>query len=173
MAKPKNPKAPQIDYYTLASQSANARGFLKRRAELAADIVQELVNQLNLKSLDMYAVSGGSAYQRTEKLLKDYVFYKETLKDYNVENPPETISAATVQACTFAVGLVDRAMDKVRGDKYLSALKMRYFEGYVIEEIADRYNISISTAHKHITRLINQMSLYIVPEQVLKETLGE
>ena len=143
-------------------------------AETVSKTVRLLFDQLNFKPLYMTSIAHGSAFQRTEQLLKDYPYYKANVCDYcSGDYDAEVISETNYLASKYAVDIVERAMKKIKAVPYVDIIKMRYFQGFVIEDIADHFDVSLSTVQRHSTRMIKILARYVIPEQVIRETMCE
>ncbi|KDE68427.1 hypothetical protein FUSO7_13185, partial [Fusobacterium necrophorum BFTR-2] len=66
------------------------------------------------------------------------------------------------------VDLVEFGLNEVKTDKHYSILTLRYFERLSLEDIAERLDISVITVKRNKSRLINELSLIIFPEEIME-----
>lgn len=92
--------------------------------------------------------------EKVEDLLKAYPTFKE-VKDKHV----------TERMCVE----VEKALAKIKGDKYYDVIEMYYFDEQPVESIATRIGCSISTASRNKTRLINELAIQLFSDEVIRE----
>lgn len=92
------------------------------------------------------------------------------LEEESVESAVHKIHCAlrpTVQAIT----MIDRGMERLKGDYYYGILEMLYFEQRTQEDIALEYGCSQVTISNNKNRLVKELSMILFPEQVVDEIL--
>lgn len=118
-------------------------------------IVNMTVNQtiLKLKMTGLMKDDRKSAFQKTEELLRNYKAFKESDQEYTVK----------------LVEKMDHALDKIHNDIYFEIIPMVYFEDATREEIAERYNTTVTTVSRNKTRLVNVLKSYLFSDDVIYE----
>ena len=62
----------------------------------------------------------------------------------------------------------ENALKFIKKDKYYKIIELKYFENYSIEEVCEELNISEKTFRTHRNRLIDSLSLYLFPKEILE-----
>ena len=63
----------------------------------------------------------------------------------------------------------ENALKFIKKDKYYKIIELKYFENYSAEEICNELNISEKTFRSHRNRLIDSLSLYLFPKEILED----
>ena len=63
----------------------------------------------------------------------------------------------------------ENALKFIKKDKYYRIIELKYFENYSVEEICNELNISEKTFRSHRNRLIDSLSLYLFPKEILED----
>lgn len=63
----------------------------------------------------------------------------------------------------------ENALKFIKKDKYYKIIELKYFENYSVEEICNELNISEKTFRTHRNRLIDSLSLYLFPKEILED----
>lgn len=67
------------------------------------------------------------------------------------------------------VSLIDAALDHIRNDQYFELIRMKYFEGCSHEEIAEHFEVDVSTIARNKNRIINSLKIYLFPDDSILE----
>lgn len=125
------------------------------------DEIQKIISQtvdqtiLKLKMTGLMKDKRQSAFQKTECILRDY----NKLTDAHSEDGT---------AKSF-VEIIDKALSEIKDDDYYEIIPMIYFEGRSREDVAEYFNVTITTVSRNKTRLINQLKTYIFADDVVRE----
>lgn len=77
----------------------------------------------------------------------------------------------SVEHTKEVISMVDKGLEGLKKDPYFRILQYRYFEGRTQEDIAAEFNCSQVTVSKNNTRLVNELSVRLFPDQVVHEFL--
>lgn len=102
-----------------------------------------------------------SAYEKCEKLLKNYNNYKLGLA---IDNGKVT------RKC---VDKIDKAIASLKDEEYIGIITMHYIDGLTMETIAEVYDISTVTAYAHKKKLIHKLKTILCGDEAIKELLGK
>lgn len=62
----------------------------------------------------------------------------------------------------------ENALDFIKNDKYYRIIELKYFENYSVEDICEKLNITEKTYRSHRNRLIDSLTLYLFPKEILE-----
>lgn len=99
------------------------------------------------------------AYEKCEKLLKNYNNYKLGLA---VDNGKIT------RKC---VDKIDKAISSLKDEEYIGIITMRYIDKLTMERIAEVYDISLVTAYAQKKKLIHKLKDILCSDEAIKELL--
>ena len=117
--------------------------------------ISDIVNQtvLKLKMAGLMKDDRKSAYQKTEELLRNYNAFAHSDQPYTKK----------------LVRRIDDALEKIENDDYIDLIIMHYFEGKSREEIAEFYDVTVTTVSRNKTRLIETLKTYLFSDDVIYE----
>lgn len=67
---------------------------------------------------------------------------------------------------------IDHILSKFRNDDYYSIIELKYFKNKTVEEIAEILEKDVSTVSRNKNRLINEIKIYLLPNDVISDILG-
>lgn len=117
--------------------------------------ISDIVNQtvLKLKMAGLMKDDRKSAYQKTEELLRNYNAFAHSDQPYTKK----------------LVRRIDDALERIQNDDYIDLIVMHYFEGKSREEIAEFYDVTVTTVSRNKTRLIETLKTYLFSDDVIYE----
>lgn len=65
--------------------------------------------------------------------------------------------------------IIDGALKMVEGDVYYDLIRLKYFEGWGREELANHFGCDVSTVTRNKNRLINTLRVYLFSDEVIRE----
>lgn len=101
------------------------------------------------------------AYEKCEKLLKNYTNYKLGL---TIDNDKVT---------GRCISKVDKAITSLRDEKYIGIITMHYMDKLTMERIAEIYDISLVTAYAHRKTLIKKLGAILCSDESIREILKD
>ena len=99
------------------------------------------------------------AYEKCEKLLKNYNNYKLGLA---VDN------GKIAKKC---VDKIDKAIVSLKNEEYIGIITMHYIDGLTMECIAEVYDISLVTAYAQKKKLIHKLKNILCSDEAIRELL--
>lgn len=85
-----------------------------------------------------------------------------------LEDKIESLEASIVLTRRF-VKVIDTALDKIKEDPYFEIIKMKYYEGKSREQIAEFFEVDVSTITRNKNRLINTLKINLFSDEVIME----
>lgn len=67
------------------------------------------------------------------------------------------------------ISVIDKALEKLRGDEYYEIIRLKYFENKKGDDIAEWFNVEPSTISRNKNRLINILKIYLFSDEVVNE----
>ena len=118
-------------------------------------IVDMTINKtiLKLKMTGLMRDDRKSAFQKTEELLKNYNAFNESDQPYTIK----------------LVEKINAALEDIKDDPYFDIIPMSYFEDCTREEIAEKFNTTVTTVSRNKTRLVNVLKSYLFSDDVIYE----
>ena len=140
-----------------------------------------------------------TTYQNTESLLYKYNDLKKSIEDreeeieeikatglrsksksilqmpqggpHNDELETDIINGLIIdiKKTQLIINRIDRIINKFKNDKYIEIVKQKYFEGKTQQDIADYFDKDTTTIWRNNKRLINEIKVYLFPNDVVKE----
>jgi len=65
------------------------------------------------------------------------------------------------------LALVDHALEMVKDDPYYEIIGHKYFDGWTMEEIAEKFGCDVSTVSRNKNRLVSALKIYLFTEDAL------
>ena len=114
------------------------------------EMIRKIVKQTiaELKAKEMIQVSGKTAEEKTEELLRHYNYFLASKK-------PELIKI---------VGEIDDALRAIENDPFYPLIPMYYFSGESREDIAGYFDVSARTITRQRKRIIKLLSTILFPK---------
>lgn len=101
------------------------------------------------------------AYEKCEKLLKNYNNYKLGLA---------VDDGKIAKKC---VDKIDKAIVFLEDEKYIGIITMHYIDRLTMERIAEVYDISLVTAYSQKKKLIHKLKNIICSDEAIRELLNK
>lgn len=67
------------------------------------------------------------------------------------------------------IAIIDAELEKISSDPYFDLIRLRYFEGKSREEIAEYFEVDVSTVTRNKNRLINILKVPLFSDEVIAE----
>lgn len=126
---------------------------LKRSIEDREDEIEEIkTSGLRAKSKSILKMPEGSH--------SDHDTIEESIIEGLIEDIKKT---------QLVINRIDRIIKKFKTDKYIDIIKLKYFENKTQQEIAETLDKDTSTIWRNNKRLINEIKVYLFPNDVVKE----
>ena len=65
------------------------------------------------------------------------------------------------------IKIIDNAIDMLKDDPYFDIIRMKYFEGKTREEMAEYYDVDVSTISRNKNRLVNLLQIRLFSDEVI------
>lgn len=76
---------------------------------------------------------------------------------------------SSIKRTQLIINRIDRVIKKFGDDKYIEIIRLKYFENKTQQDIADYFEKDTTTIWRNNKRLINEIKVYLYPEDVIKE----
>ena len=122
---------------------------------------EELIKQtvdytiVKLKLSGLMKDNSQNAFQKTEQVLRNYEELKRSHSEDGTANK--------------FVNIINDALKSIEDDDYYDIIPMIYFEGQSREDIAEFFDVTVTTISRNKTRLINKLKTLIFADDVVKE----
>lgn len=73
----------------------------------------------------------------------------------------------SIQVTKNFISVIDAALDMLKDDHYFDIIRMKYFEGKTREEIAEHFDVDVSTISRNKNRLINLLQIRLFSDEVI------
>lgn len=73
----------------------------------------------------------------------------------------------SIQTTKNFIKVIDAAIDVLKDDPYFDIIRMKYFEGQTREEIAEYFEVDVSTISRNKNRLINMLQIRLFSDEVI------
>ena len=119
------------------------------------EIIQDTVNKtvLGLKMAGLMKDHHRTPLQKTEDLLRNY-------NSFTVSGDP---------AAEQMIQRIEAALQMIQDDPYYDVITMYYISGYTREDIADRFNTSVTTISRNKTRLLKEISAVLFSADYIRQ----
>ena len=121
--------------------------------ELIKQIVDYTIVRLKLSGL--MKNNNQNAFQKTEQVLRNYEELKRSHSEDGTANK--------------FVNIISDALKSIENDDYYDIIPMIYFEGRSREEVAEFFDVTVTTISRNKVRLINKLKTLIFADDVVKE----
>lgn len=89
-----------------------------------------------------------------------------TSKNEQIDNAIKSLEQNIYRTKVF-IKHIDRVLNKFVKDPYYRIINLKYFEGKTIEEIAEFFEKDISTISRNKNRLVNELRMLLLPNDVI------
>lgn len=122
------------------------------------EVIQKTVDSTveRLKREGMMRDSGMTPLEKTEHLLRYYNDFRASGQEGTAKTYIEDI---------------DRALERMKDDRYVDIIKMMYFEGKTREMIAEELETSTTTVSRNKKRLLNIIAASLFPNEYINNIL--
>lgn len=119
------------------------------------EIIQDTVNKtvLGLKMAGLMKDHHRTPLQKTEDLLRNY-------NSFTVSGDP---------AAEQMIQRIEAALQMIQDDPYYEVITMYYISGYSREDIADKYDTSVTTISRNKTRLLKEISAVLFSADYIRQ----
>ena len=73
----------------------------------------------------------------------------------------------SIQTTKNFIKVIDAAVIALKGDPYFEIIRLKYFEGQTREEIAEHFEVDVSTISRNKNRLINILQIRLFSDEVI------
>jgi len=73
----------------------------------------------------------------------------------------------SIQVTKNFIRIIDNAIDMLKDDPYFDIIRMKYFEGKTREEMAEYYDVDVSTISRNKNRLVNLLQIRLFSDEVI------
>lgn len=73
----------------------------------------------------------------------------------------------SIQTTKNFIKVIDNAISVLKDDPYFDVIRMKYFEGKSREEIADHYQVDVSTISRNKNRIVNLLQIRLFSDEVI------
>ena len=99
------------------------------------------------------------AYEKCEKLLKNYSNYKLGL------------AVANGKITKKCVDKIDKAIVSLKDEEYIGIITMHYIDRLTMERVAEVYDISLVTAYAQKKKIIHKLKNILCSDEAIRELL--
>lgn len=73
----------------------------------------------------------------------------------------------SIQTTRNFIKVIDAAISMLEDDPYFDVIRMKYFEGKTREDIAEHYQVDVSTISRNKNRLVNLLQIRLFSDEVI------
>lgn len=73
----------------------------------------------------------------------------------------------SIQTTKNFIKVIDAAIDMLKDDPYFDVIKMKYFNGKTREEIAEYFEVDVSTISRNKNRIVNLLQIRLFSDEVI------
>jgi RNA polymerase sigma factor (sigma-70 family) len=73
----------------------------------------------------------------------------------------------SIQTTKNFIKMIDSAIDMLKDDPYFDLIRMKYFEGKTREEIAEHFEVDVSTISRNKNRIVNLLQIRLFSDEVI------
>lgn len=73
----------------------------------------------------------------------------------------------SIQTTKNFIKVIDNALAALKDDPYFDIIKLKYFEGQTREEIAEYFEVDVSTISRNKNRLVNLLQIRLFSDEVI------
>lgn len=110
---------------------------------------------LRQKSSSVTSFSGGDGFIEVETDLEKVETKIQAIQD-------------SISVTRGFVDIIDEAIETLADDKYFDLIRLRYFEGYSREDLAEYFDCDVKTVTRNKNRLINLLQIHLFSDEVIQ-----
>ena len=141
------------------------RGQMLELAKIVADTVLGAMKTYGKVSTNGQQKQPPKAYQQTEQLLYNYYEFKKVIRE-------RALDEDSIKETVHMVEMIEKGLDALSTDPYCKILEYLYFEGRTQEDVALDFKCSQVSISYHKKRLVQKLSIYLFPDQVVKDIMN-
>lgn len=112
---------------------------------------------LGLKTAGLLADRNINTFRKTEELLRNY----------------NALSASGDPIAEKMVDNIEKALINIRADPYYEVITLYYIEGWTREQLAERFDTSVTTISRNKKRLVEQLKIILFSCDYIKEIYSD
>jgi len=74
---------------------------------------------------------------------------------------------SNIQTTKNFIKVIDAAIHMLKDDQYFDVIRMKYFEGMTREQIAEQFEVDVSTISRNKNRLVNMLQIRLFSDEVI------
>jgi RNA polymerase sigma factor (sigma-70 family) len=94
--------------------------------------------------------------------------YDTKSDDEKVEEKIEAIEHS-IQTTRNYIKVIEAALERMKDDPYFEIIPMKYFDGKTREQIAEHFNVDVSTISRNKNRIINLLQIRLFSDEVITQ----
>lgn len=94
------------------------------------------------------------------------ISYDTKTDDEKIEERIESIEHS-IQTTRNYIKVIEAALAKLKDDPYFEIIPMKYFEGKTREQIAEHFDVDVSTISRNKNRLVNLLQIRLFSDEVI------
>lgn len=128
----------------------------------ASEVIEQTAKQTaraviaELKRSGLIKENRLGSFKKTERILYEYGTWS-------------TLGGTIPRETGRFMYLVDLALNKVKNDPYFDLIRLKYFEHWTHEKIAEYFGVDVSVISKRRTKLIDQLRPIIFSDDFIRE----
>lgn len=152
-------------------------GMLKRKNDIfkntesvlySYNVIKETISQRRTQISDLKKYGLPKKSKSITVMSKNGIVIEENdLLDVTIKNIEKSIIKTKV-----ILNYIDNILTKFKQDPYYEIIKLKYFDKKTHEEIAEILKKDISTINRNKNRLINEIKVYLMPNDIITDLLG-
>ena len=127
------------------------------------DAIKE--KKLQVKEVKVYGIKGKSKSITSFSSGNSFTIKDE---DEKIDDKVSQIENS-IMVTKNLISVIDKALEKLHDDPYFDIIKLKYFDKKKSEEIAECFDIDISTVSRNKNRLINVLKIYLFSDEAITE----
>ena len=158
-------------------QELEAMGMLKRKNDTfkntesvlySYNTIKETIGQRKSQVKDLKKYGLPKKSKSITIIEKNNVVIEENdLLDTTIKNIEKSIIKTKV-----ILAYIDEILSKFHSDPYYDIIILKYFEKKTQEEIAEYFQKDVSTINRNKNRLVNEIKVYLMPNDLITDLLG-
>lgn len=125
------------------------------------------IEQIIKKTVKSTVFELRSAGLLNDKITSSYQKTEELLRNYNV------LSMSSDPAASMIIDRIENALSYIKEDPYYEIITLYYIGGRTREELADRFDTTVTTISRNKSRLVNKLKVVLFTHDYIKEIYGE
>ena len=125
------------------------------------------IEQIIKKTVKSTVFELRSAGLLNDKITSSYQKTEELLRNYNV------LSMSSDPAASMIIDRIENALSYIKEDPYYEIITLYYIGGRTREELADRFDTTVTTISRNKSRLVNKLKVVLFTHDYIKEIYGD